>query len=109
MKKYLLRPGVQWLFALLLLASRGAGPVYAQSPNDDTFVATLGKLRDATFADKESIAEQLVQSAHPSARAALTALLEDRLYSRNADQKVFLVKSAATEDSTTLDLIDPVT
>jgi urea transport system permease protein len=35
--------------------------------------------------------------------------LEDRLYSRNDDQKVFLIKSVPEDDSTTLDLIDPIT
>ncbi len=109
MKKSNLRLGARWLIVLLLLASRSAGPVHAQSPSDATFLATLGELRDATFADKDSIVEKLAQSGHPNVRAVLTALLEDRLYYRNDDQKVFLVKSAATEDSTTLDLIDPVT
>ncbi len=38
-------------------------------------------------------------------RAVLTALLEDRLYFRNSDQKVFVVKTA---DADPLDLIDPL-
>jgi urea transport system permease protein len=109
MKKSILRLGGLWLFVLLQLASRSAGLLHAQTPNDASFLATLGQLRDATFDDKEKIVEQLAQSGHPYVRAALTALLEDRLYFRNSDQKVFLVKSAAGEDSTTLDLIDPVT
>ena len=109
MKKSILRLGGQWLFVLLLLASRSAGPLYAQSSTDATFLAALGELRDASFEDKPNIVEKLVQSGHPNAQAALTALLQDRLYFRNADMKVFLVKSAATEDTTTLDLIDPVT
>ena len=74
MKKSFLRPGVQWLFLLLLLASRGAGPFYAQSPSDATFLATLGQLRDATFDDKDKLVDQLAQSGHPNARAVLTAL-----------------------------------
>jgi urea transport system permease protein len=109
MKKSPLWLGVQWLFLLLLLASRGAGSLVAQSPRDTAFVATLGQLRDATFDDKEKIIEQLTASGHPSVRAVLTALLEDRLYYRNDNQMVFLVKTAADENSTTLDLIDPVT
>ena len=67
-------------------------------PSDATFLATLGELREASFADKDKIVEQLTQSGHPSVRAVLTALLEDRLYFRNGDQKVFIVKSAADED-----------
>ena len=40
--------------------------------------------------------------------AVLTALAEDRLYFRNQDQKIFLIKPGE-EDSPTLDLIDPLT
>ena len=36
----------------------------------------------------------------------LTALLEDRLYFRNDDQKIFIVKSA-DGDLASFDLIDP--
>ena len=67
-KKVLLRAGVQWLFLVLLLASRSAVPVYAQSPSDATFLATLGELRDATFDDKDKIVERLAESGHPSVR-----------------------------------------
>jgi len=109
MKQSLLRPGVRWFFLLLLLASRGAGPVYGQSSSDDTFLATLGELRDASFADKDDVVEKSGQSGHRNVQAVLTALLEDRLYFRNDDKKVFLVKTAAGEDSSALDLIDPVT
>ena len=108
MKKSFLRPGVQWLFALLLLAGRSAGPVYAQSSSDASFLATLGQLRDATFDDKVKLVGQLAQSAHPSVRAVLTAFLEDRLCYRNQDQKIFLIKPGE-EDPPTLDLIDPLT
>ena len=109
MKRPILRFGAQWLFVLLLLASRSAGPLNAQSPSDANLLVLLGQLRDASFEDKDKIVDQVVQSGHPNARAVLTALLEDRLYARNADMKVFLVKTAAGEDTTTLDLIDPVT
>lgn len=108
MKRSFPRSGGRWLFVLLLLASRGAGFIHAQSLNDESFLSTLGKLREATFADKENIIEQLSQSSHPSVRAVLTAYLEGRLYFRNQDQKVFLVKPGE-QDSPTLDLIDPLT
>ena len=109
MRKSSLRTGAQWLIVLLLLSGRSVGPAFAQSPSDATFVSTLGELREAAFVDKEKIIDRIVESAHPSARAALTALLEDRLYFRNDDQKIFLLKSAPSDDSTTLDLIDPLT
>ena len=84
-------------------------PLYAQSPSDASFLAKLGDLRDATYADKEKIIGDLGASGYPNVRPVLRAMLEDRLYFRNSDQKVFLVKSAAQEDSTSLDLIDPIT
>ncbi len=109
MMEFFLRPRAQWLLVLLLLAGRSASPIYAQSPADASFTAMLGQIRDATFADKANIVDQLGRSGHPSARAVLTALLEDRLYYRNQDQKVFISKTAEQEDSTSLELIDPLT
>ena len=108
MKKLFLRSGAQWLFVLLLLASRSAGPAYAQSPSDAAFLSALGQLRTAEFDAKDKIIDQVAQTAHPSVRPVLTAFLEGRLYYRNKDQKIFLVKPGE-EDSTTLDLIDPLT
>jgi len=96
--------GGRWL-PHLLLALGGVVSVHAQSPNDATFLSTLGELREATYADKASIAERLSQTAHPSVRAVLTAFLDDRLYFRNSDQKVFIVKSAEGDP---LNLIDPL-
>jgi urea transport system permease protein len=96
--------GGQWLL-VLLLTLRGGVPVHAQTPNDASFLSTLGELREASYSDKESIAERLSEGGHPSVRAVLTALLEDRLYFRNSDQKIFIVKSA---DADPLNLIDPL-
>lgn len=97
--------GRQWLFILLALPGLVVVPVQAQSPNDATFLSTLGELREASYSDKENIVERLGKTGHPSVRAVLTALLEDRLYFRNADQKVFIVKEA---DADPLNLIDPL-
>jgi urea transport system permease protein len=80
-------------------------PLHAQSPKDTSFLSILGELREATYSDKASIAERLSQTGHPSVRAVLTAFLEDRLYFRNSDQKVFIVKMA---DADPLNLIDPI-
>jgi urea transport system permease protein len=99
-----LATGGQWL-CMLLLALVGAIPGHAQSPKDAGFLSTLGELREASYSDKASIAERLGQSGHPSVRAVLTALLDSRLYYRNSDQKVFIVKSA---DADPLNLIDPL-
>ena len=80
-------------------------PLHAQSAKDASFLSILGELREATYSDKAAIAERLSQTGHPSVRAVLTALLEDRLYFRNSDQKVFIVKAA---DADPLSLIDPI-
>jgi urea transport system permease protein len=103
-------PGGQWLFLLLVLWAlpvyAQSPPAYAQSQKDAVFLSTLGELRDASYLDKASIAERLSQSGHSSVRAVLTALLQGRLYFRNSDQKVFIVKSA---DADPLQLVDPLT
>ena len=108
MKKTLLRLGAQCLFLALLLASWSTGVLHAQPMSDAAFQAALGELPDAGFDQKYQIVEQLAQSGHPSARAVLAALMEDRLYSRTEDKKVFLVKPGP-EDAPTLELMDPVT
>jgi urea transport system permease protein len=96
--------GGQWRL-LMLLALWGIVPVQAQSPKDASFLSTLGELREAGYSDKATIAERLSQTGHPSVRAVLTALMEDRLYFRNSDQKVFIGKSA---DADPVNLIDPL-
>ncbi len=90
---------------MLLLILNGIGSLCAQAPDDTAFLSTLGQLRDASYDDKEAIVEKLAKSGHPAVQASLTALLEDRLYYRNADQKVFIVKTA---DSDPLALVDPL-
>jgi urea transport system permease protein len=66
----------------------------------------LGQLRDASYDDKEAVVEKLSQSGHPSVRPVLQALLDERLYYRNSDQKIFISKSAEGDP---LNLIDPLT
>ena len=102
-----LRKGVQWWWLLSLLALWGV-PVLGQSTTEPGFLSALGELRDADFPDKEAIVERLTQSAHSSTYGVLTAFLEDRLYFKNDDQKVFIVKSVENEP-TTFDLLDPLT
>jgi len=126
MTKSVFRPGVRWFVLLLLLAGRSAGTLQAQTATppaqaavptsakpapgdkDASFLATLGQLRDASFDAKDQIVDRLAQSGHPNVRPVLTALMEGRLYTRNQDQKIFLIKPGE-EDASTLDLIDPIT
>jgi urea transport system permease protein len=91
---------------LLLLALWVAMPAWAQSPGDAGFLSTLALLRDASFDEKAKIIEQISQSGHPSVRAVLTALMEQRIYYRNSDQKIFIGKTA---DVDPLNIIDPLT
>jgi urea transport system permease protein len=91
---------------LLLAAAVFAPSLFAQT-RDESFVATLAELRDASFLDKEQIVQRLSESGHASARAVLTALLEDRLYVRQQDQAIVIVKSA-DESLASFELIDPV-
>ena len=97
--------GGQWLFCCCSPFGAQSPSVPAQAPNDASFLSTLGELREATYSDKAGIVERLSQSGHPSTRAVLTAFLEDRLYFRNSDQKIFIAKSA---DADPLNLIDPL-
>src|SRR5579883_1638597 len=87
----------------LVLALWGMVPLHAQTSDDTTFLSTLGELRESSYSDKAAIAEKLSKSGHPNVRAVLSAFLDDRLYYRNSDQKVFLVKSAEGDP---LNLID---
>ena len=92
---------------LLLVVVLCASPTFAQSP-DEAYLARLGELRDGDFADKERIATALIESRHARTHDVLTALLNDRLYVRTADKRVFITKSA-DETATSLDLVDPLT
>src|SRR5580704_17475131 len=95
--------GERWL--LLLLTLWAVIPARAQSPKDAAFLATLGEMLEASYSDKAAIAERLSQTGHPSVRAVLTALMEDRLYYRNSDQKVYVFKSAEGDP---VYIIDPI-
>ena len=93
------------LLAISLAA--GAGPASAQTP-DDTLRTTLAGLGEASYPDKEAIVTTLSDAGHPSTSAILTAFFEDRLYVRNADKMVFMVRAAEATDGT-FTLVDVVT
>ena len=97
---------VSWLLVPVILCGPTA---LAQPPGGDVgdVRAALSELREASFVDKERIVERLSARGDSSVRPVLAALLEDRLFVRQPDQRVFIVKSA--DDSlTSLDLVDPV-
>jgi urea transport system permease protein len=89
-------------FFVALLA---VGSAHGQKLDDAGFLAAIGELREASYADKTAIAQRLIQSGHPRVRAVLTALLEDRLAFRNDDNRAFILKSAEGDPVV---LIDPI-
>jgi urea transport system permease protein len=101
-----LLPAVVLVLALIPLLALVA-PAQAQ-PADEPFVAALGELPDAGFADKETIVARLVETGHPSTSAVLTAMLEDRLYVRTGDRRLFITTSA-DDTQPTFSLLDPLT
>ena len=99
-----LRLGVRQRSLPLLLALLTPLLCFAQS-DDKSFLSALASLCQGTSAEKAAVVEQLSRSGHRSVRAVLTALVEDRLYFRNSDQKVFIAKEAGADP---LALIDPL-
>src|SRR5688500_11720770 len=102
--------GGQQLGRLLLVvfipALLFARPASAQS-REDRFLAALAELREATFVDKEAAIERLAETGHGTTRQVLVALLEDRLYVRQADGAVVIVK--ATDDGlAAFELVNPL-
>lgn len=82
-------------------------PVAANAQTaDDDFRAVVAEFGDANFREKESVAERLLETGHASARAVLTALLEDRFFFRQQDQQPFIVESS-DENLSSFALIDP--
>ena len=95
------------VFLLLMASLAAVSPAAAQSA-DAPFLAALGELPDAGFADKEALVARLVETGHSSAGAVLTAMLEDRLYVRNSDRRVF-ISTSADDTQPSLSLLDPLT
>jgi urea transport system permease protein len=85
-----------------------AGPAAVPESPDAMFGALVARLAEAGFAEKEEIAGAVAASGHRATRDVLAALLDDRLYVRASDSRVFIISSTA-EDLTSLELIDPVT
>src|SRR4051794_15237389 len=96
--------GRNWFLAgaVALLA---VGAAHGQKLDDAGFLSAIGELREASYTDKVSVAQRLIQSRHPRVRAVLTAVLEDRFVFRNDDNRAFLLKSAEGDPVT---LIDPI-
>ena len=95
-----------WLLLAGCLAVHPA-PAPAQTP-DDAFRALVGEFAGANLRQKEEIAGRLLATGHGGVREVLTALLEDRLFEREDDGRVFVVLSNE-EGLATFQLLDPAT
>jgi urea transport system permease protein len=96
----------QRLWWLLLASILATAPARAQSA-DESFLSALSELREAGFLDKEAVAERVLATGHRGALPTLAAWLEDRLYYRQKDGGVVIVRTA-DESLAAMDLIDPV-
>jgi urea transport system permease protein len=91
---------------LLLASILAAAPARAQSA-DESFLQALSEVKEASFLDKEAVAERVLATGHRGALPTLSAWLEDRLYYRQLDGSVVIV-TRADENLAAMDLIDPV-
>ena len=102
-------PGGRRLAWLLLAGCLAVLPAPAPAQTgDDAFRALVGELAGASLREKEEIAGRLLATGHGGVREVLTALLEDRLFEREDDGRVFVVESN-DEGLTALRLLDPAT
>jgi urea transport system permease protein len=97
-------PGPLFIRVALLLWLICAGPVQA-APADEAFGAQLTALATTSFPDKAAAVTALTELRHPSTRPVLAALLDGKLYYRNADNRVFITDGGETQ----LALTDPLT
>jgi urea transport system permease protein len=88
-----------------VLMIAGVGGATHAADGADTFASTLASLATASFPEKQEAVAAIAAMRHPSSRAVLSALLEGNLYSRTADQQVFIVQ----QTDASLALTDPVT
>ena len=91
-------------YSLLAVALLGASPATAQ-PADAALDSALREVATAGYRSKARLVEQLVIERHPSPRAILAALLDNRLYPREADGAVFIIEERPEDQ---LALTNPV-
>jgi urea transport system permease protein len=112
------RPHVIWIFSFLVMigalviARPGAAadtvaapPAPAASLAAPALAPLLAALPDASYADKRVLIRQMVELRDPKVRAVLQALLDDSLYVRTSDSRVFIGRV----DGDQVQLTDPLT
>jgi urea transport system permease protein len=87
---------------VFLLLAVGAGTARADTAQG--FAPAVALLAADNFADKQAAVAAITESRHANARVVLAALLDGKLYFRNADQKVFITDGGETQ----LALTDPL-
>ena len=88
----------------VLSAAAGATPG-APVGSDAALTALLGRLVQASFADKRTLIRQLATLPDPRVRTLLNALLQETLYARSSDNRIFI----GIESGDNLVLTDPLT
>jgi urea transport system permease protein len=89
---------------LVLLGALCGAPARAQSA-DEAFATAIAGLATTSFPDKSAAVAAISELRHPNGRAVLAALLDGKLYYRNADNRVFITDGGETA----LALTDPLT
>jgi len=100
--------GRRGFLVALLLTIAAAGRILDAQSSEEQVRSALAAVGDASFTEKEALAERIAASGSPRSGAILTAWLEDRLY-RRADGQVVIVKSAVEEQQPAVPLLDPLT
>src|SRR5687767_15691887 len=92
-----------WIMILMFaVAVRAQGPGPGAG---DAFATAVSGLAAESFPDKAAAVTALSELRHPNGRVVLAALLDGKLYFRNADNKVFITDGGETA----LALTDPLT
>ena len=107
-RRPLVRSGTHvWPACLLIAVCLLICPLPAAAEIDDQGFRTLvAGFAGASFREKEALVERLAATGHPRVRVVLTALLEDRLFERERDGRVFVVE-ANDERLAAFQLLDP--
>jgi urea transport system permease protein len=80
-------------------------PVAPTPAPDAAFATAVAALAADDFMDKSAAVTAVIELRHPSGKAVLSALLDNKLHVRTADSKVFITDGGET----TLALTDPLT
>jgi urea transport system permease protein len=99
---------VRYIALVVLVGALFTAAARAQTTGStpgDAFATAVAGLAADDFPDKSAAVTALVELKHPNGRAVLAALLDSKLYLRNADNKVFITDGGEAE----LALTDPLT